>query len=153
MPTQPNTKYIAARLFGMNPRLPLARGKAVLRVEPAANTTLRYTRRGEQAELRGVIGAAIVVHDPGEALEFDENGRLRLRVMSAAELRRFAMRLLEYADLLDTANAIGVDLRDAAAAYFDSDRGDAVDGARRRRGRRGHRGQRGDDELSEDVVV
>ena len=139
-----NTEYLAAKLYGSNPRLPLAGGKAMLKLEPARNIKEWFSRRGEREAVEGVIGAALVVEDPEEALEFDDDGRLRLRVLSPSELRRFAYRLLEYADILDIANVVGVDAAAVAEAYFGERRG-------RRTGGRGGRRRRGGDEEEVDV--
>ena len=137
-------------LYGNNPRLPIAAGKAVLKIEPAMNTRLHYSRRGERATVEGVIGAALVIEDPDDAIEIDENGRARLRVMSADELEALAWRLLRYAQALRLANAVGVDLRAVADAYFGSRGGAAQDAAAPdRRGRSGG----GEDALEEAEVV
>ena len=126
-------KYLAAKLYGNNPRMGVGEGgKAMLKLEVAANIKEWYTRRGEREAVAGVLGAALVIEDPDEVLDFDENGRLRVRVFSPAELKRFAWRLLEFADALEVANAMGVSAEELRAAYW-GDGGAAAGGRRRRR--------------------
>jgi len=146
--------YLAAELLGNNPRVGLNDRGAVLKVEVAANTKTFYRQRGERRALAGTLGAALVLEDPNETLDFDENGRLRIRVFSADELEAFGWRLIRFAQTLRIANAVGASYADLRAAYWGDDTGAARDTRRTRRGRRARDDEEdeGDDELVEDEV-
>lgn len=103
-----NTNVLRELIFSQNPRIPVTDQNgnvlAMLRFVPVR----AHEKLGEQRV--EVWGAGVELKLYAD-LPATEDGRIYIRVLTPRQLRRLAMSLLEYADRLELATLMGIQLR------------------------------------------